>query len=101
MMLCSVIVGRKMALSTHGVALGDKLIAVGIVAIGANHARLVHFALDKRAVNVDLVTDLPVWPVQWFLDQGQPVGVQQRLARVVFTEGAPSGMTTPAGIDLL
>ena len=59
-----------------------------------------HFALNKRAVDIDFIAYLAIRPVKWIFDQGQPVGIQKRLARVVFSQRAASGMTTTAGIDL-
>jgi hypothetical protein len=62
-------------LRTQRVSFGDKLVAVGIVAIRAHHARLVHFALYERPIYIDLVPYLPIGPVKWIFDQRKTVGV--------------------------
>jgi hypothetical protein len=36
------------------------------MAVAATHTALVHFALDKRAVDIDLVLNLAVWMIQPF-----------------------------------
>ena len=52
------------ALGADGVAFGNQLIAVGIVAVAAYHACLRHFALHEGAIDVDLIENLPVVPLE-------------------------------------
>ena len=60
-----VVIGAgQVALATDAVALGDQLVAVRVVAVGADHTRLVHLALDEGAVDIDFIPNLSVGPVQ-------------------------------------
>ena len=100
MMLRAVVARWQVTLPAHSITVGDELIAVRIMAVCAYHTRLMHFALNKRAVDIDFIAYLAIRPIKRIFDQGQPVGIQKRLARVVFSQRAASGMTTTAGIDL-
>jgi hypothetical protein len=56
---------------------------VGVVAIAANHSRLMHFALYKRAVDVNLIANLAIRPIEGLLNERKSVGVEQVGAVVV------------------
>ena len=71
-----VVGGGQMALGADTVAFDNELVAMGVMAVGAGNARLMHFALYKRAVDIDFAADLTIGPVQGFLDCGEPVRVQ-------------------------
>ena len=97
-----IVVGAgHVALGANPVALDHQLVAVGVVAVGADHTRLMHFALNKRAVDVDFVANLPVGPVERLLDDREAVGIKQWPTRVVLAQGAAPSVTSPAGINLL
>jgi hypothetical protein len=55
---------RHMALAAQCVALGAQFQAVRVVAIGAGDACVIHAALHKRAVFVNLAVDLPVGVIE-------------------------------------
>ena len=52
------------ALGADGVSFGNQLIAVGVVAVAAYHACLRHLALHEGSVNINLIKNLPVVPIQ-------------------------------------
>jgi hypothetical protein len=52
------------ALGADGVSFGNQLIAVGVVAVAAYHARLRHLALHEGSIDVDLIKNLPVVPIE-------------------------------------
>ena len=83
------------------VALGLELQAVGLVTVGADHALVVHAALDEGAVVEDLVLDLAVREVQVRLQQGEPKALVQGLAgREVLPDAPAPGMAAGAGLGL-
>ena len=45
----------RVTLSTYGVTLGDELITMGVVAVGANDTSLMHFTLDEGAIDLSLI----------------------------------------------
>ena len=53
-----------MALGADGVSLGNQLIAVGVVAVAAYHARLRHLALHEGSIDVDFIKNLPIVPIE-------------------------------------
>jgi hypothetical protein len=57
------------ALAAHGITLGNELITMGVVAVGANDTSLVHFTLDKRAIDIDFIANLAIWPIQGRVDE--------------------------------
>jgi hypothetical protein len=57
------------ALSTYGVTLGDELITMGVVAVGANDTRLMHFTLDEGAIDIDFIANLAIRPIQGRVDE--------------------------------
>ena len=89
-----------MTLGADAVTFGDQLIAVGIVAIAADNACLVHLTLYKGSIDIHLIANLPVWPVQRVLDECQSMGIQQVPAVVVIPQGTSSCMTASAVVDL-
>jgi hypothetical protein len=52
------------ALGADGVSFGNQLIAVWVVAVATHHAGLSHLALHEGPVNIDLVENLAVVPIQ-------------------------------------
>ena len=55
---------RFMTLGADGISFGNQLITVGVVTVAAYHARLRHLALHEGPVNVNLIKNLPVVPVE-------------------------------------
>jgi hypothetical protein len=53
-----------MALGADGVSFGNQLIAVGVVAVAAHHTCLRHLALHERTVDVNLIKNLAVVPIE-------------------------------------
>ena len=56
-----------MTLGADCIPFGNKGTAVRLMTVGASHALPIHFTLQKRAVDVDLIIDLPIsvietWP---------------------------------------
>ena len=64
-----VVLRSRMALPTHGITLSYQLITMGVVTVAADHAGLVHFALDKRTIDVDFIANLAIWPIQGRVDE--------------------------------
>ena len=91
---------RLVALGADAVARRPQLQTVGLVTVAADHPGLMHAALDKGAVDKDLVADLPIVVIQRLFGQRQAVGVQQGLAVVVGTEIAAPGVTAATAVDL-
>jgi hypothetical protein len=60
-----------------GVPIHIYLTAVRFMAVLANHPGLVHFALEKGSIDINLLQDLPVWIIESLVQQGRPVGIQQ------------------------
>ena len=52
------------ALGADGVPLGNQLVTVRVVAVAAYHARLSHLTLHEGPVNIDLVENLAVVPIE-------------------------------------
>ena len=52
------------ALGADGVSFGNQLIAVGVVAVAAYYARLRHLALHEGPVNINLIENLTVVPIE-------------------------------------
>ena len=72
---------------------------MGVVTVGAGHARALHPALDERAPLVDLSEDLTVRVVEMGLEQRRDVGVEKGLAiGMGVDDRTPPRMT--AGTDL-
>ena len=63
------------AAGAQRVALRSEIRAVPVVAIAANHARRVHFALQERAIDVNLILDLAVVEVQPLVERREAVTV--------------------------
>ena len=81
--------GGLMALRAYRVTIRSQLRRVRVVAIAADNTGLLHLALDKRTVNVNLIEDLPVRVVHRLLKQTQRVRIQQVGAMAVGTQRAP------------
>ena len=88
------------ALGADTVAGGTQCLAVGFVAVAADHAGLVHLALQERAVDVDLVQNLSIRVVQRRLQHGQSVGVEQLGSVVVVPQGATARVAARAVVHL-
>ena len=60
-MMAGVIIGlRRMAASTDLITIGFQLQAVRLMAVTAAHTTLVHFALHKRAIDINLILYLTI-----------------------------------------
>ena len=70
------------------------------VAVAADDAGRVHFALQERAVNVDLIQNLAVGKIQPALDQRQAVEVVVPFTRVVFVHLAATRVTARTHFQL-
>jgi hypothetical protein len=57
--------------------------AVRLVTARARHAGLVHLALEKRSVLVDLIEDLPVGVVEALVEERHAVRLPERLAVLI------------------
>jgi hypothetical protein len=71
-----VVLRSRVALATHGIILGNEFIAMGVVAVAANDASLMHFTLDEGAIDIDFIANLAIWPIQGRVDECQAVGIQ-------------------------
>ncbi len=101
MVLGCIVTGSGMAASADGVALGEQLKAVGLVAVAADDPLMVHAALDEGAVDEDLVLDLPVREVERGIQQGEAETLMQGFARgQLILDASASGMTAGAGLGL-
>jgi hypothetical protein len=69
MVFAASIFGGHMATVTECVSIHINLAAVGFVAVLADHAGLVHFALQERSVDIDLFQDLTIGIVESLLQQ--------------------------------
>ena len=91
---------RLVALGTDAVVRRPQGQAVGLVAVAADHAGLVHLALQEGAVDIDLVQDLAIGVVQRGLGQCQAVGGQQVGAVVVLAQGAATRVAAATAVHL-
>ena len=90
----------RMAAETDLAPWCAELAAVRVVAVRARHATVEHLRLQKGAVLVDLVADLPVRVVEPILEQRDSMGVTERPAvAVVVGELAAARVTAPAQLD--
>ena len=101
MVFRSVIAGGFVALGTDAVTRRSQFVAVRFVAVGADHARLVHLALHKGAVDIDLVENLAIGVIQRIQQQRRAVGVQQRAPVPVVSQGAAAGVASTTAFHLL
>ena len=72
-----------------------------VVAITADDACGVHLALKERAVDVDLVVDLPVVEVEQLVERGEPVAVVVALAHAAEVGAARVAGCTSLGLAAL
>jgi hypothetical protein len=63
---------RRVASSAQSIALRMQSSCVSVVAIGAAYAVVKHLALNERAVNVNLVIDLPIHVIHRLTRLGGP-----------------------------
>ena len=71
-----------------------------IVAIGAYHTGLMHFALYKRPVNVHFIANLPIRPIQGLFNKRQPVRIEQVSAIMVVAQCAAPCMAAGTVVNL-
>ena len=69
MMFAAIVVTRLVALGTDAISVGAQFIAMGIMAVGADHTGLVHLALYERTVDINLIAYLAVRPIKRRLEQ--------------------------------
>jgi hypothetical protein len=62
----SIVLTGPMALKTEIVPLLQEFYAVHIVAVAAPHIPMIHLALCKRSVNINLFQDLPICEIDAF-----------------------------------
>ena len=74
----AVVLGRQVALGAQLIAWTTKPLRVRVVTIGARDAGVVHLALEKRGVRVDLVALLAVGVIKARHDQRRNIVVEQR-----------------------
>ena len=90
------------ALRTGRIAFGFKLCAVRIMTVAAAHTSLIHPTLQKRAVDIDLVEDLPVGMIKLCAQRRRQKIIEQRSAMaVVDAELLAPGVATGTLFDLI
>jgi hypothetical protein len=67
-----------MATDASGIPREMELEIVGVVTVAAGHTLLIHLALEKGTVDIDLFHDLAVGVIESLFEQRQTMGVQQR-----------------------
>ena len=72
------IAGGIVTLGANSIAFHLQIPPMGVMAIRAAHPARIHLRLQKRAVNVDLVEDLPVGVIKTLSQQGETVMVVER-----------------------
>ena len=98
---CSVVFPRRVTLEAHAIAFGAQAQAVRLVAVAAANARVIHPALDERAVLVIFGFDLPVRVVEIVVEQRDPVIVAERLTMdEILVDLTAPGMASGAHPDL-
>ena len=70
------------------------------MAIATDDPCLMHLALNKLAVDINLVTNLTIWPIKRCFDGCEAVGVEQVGPIMVITKRAASRMTAAAVVNL-
>jgi hypothetical protein len=94
--------GGHVATVAKGIPLDIDLAAMGFMTILTDHPGLVHFALEEGSVDIYLFQDLPICKIEIFLQQGGPVGIEQRSPMVVILGGhRPAGMAPATHLDQL
>jgi len=75
---------------------------MGIMAVGAAHPPLIHPRLKKRAVDINLVQDLPVGVIETIAQEREAVGVVKGRARqrIAVAERFAAGMATGTLLNL-
>ena len=88
-----VVLGRQMTLSAELVALEVEVEGMGVVAVSAAHIVPEHLALDKGAVDVHLLQDLPIGVVEAFSKDLRHEIVEEGASGIILGAYAP-----PAGV---
>src|ERR1035441_5136348 len=79
-----------------------QLRCMGIVAVRAGHALVIHLALYKRAPLVVFLENLPVGIINALLQQTRHIAVEERLTGLrVAGNRMPPRMARSAGVDLV
>jgi len=86
---------------TERVAFGQGAESVRLMAICAAHARRVHFALQERSIDIDLVKDLPVRMIQSLAQERRNEVVEKGAAgsAAFRDQRLPSRVTRGADLD--
>jgi len=88
------ILGGHMATVAKGIPINIDFPAVGFMTVFTDHTGLVHFALEERGVDIDLILDLSVCKIEILIQKRGPVGIQQGTSVVVIFSGyGSSGVT--------
>src|SRR5665648_593698 len=69
---------RQVTPITKGIALNVYFQAVRVVTVRADHPLVIHFALQKRGVNIDLILNLPVGKIEVVFQKRWSVCIQKR-----------------------
>ena len=72
---------RAMTLGADRIPFGDKFSAVRLVAVGAAHALCIHFALQERAIDIDLINNLTVSVVEAIAQERELIVIGKFVAR--------------------
>ncbi len=72
-------------LQAHRVTGCSQFKTVGLMAITAGYASLIHLTLDKRAIDIDFTIDLAVRVIPALVQQHWLVMVQQRFSMYIVT----------------
>ncbi len=88
-MAVAIVAFRQVALGAKPIIFGFDSTGMGVMAICAGDASLVHFALQERAQNKDLILYLSVGMIQPGIQQAQPVLVMIVGGRVGFANNLP------------
>src|ERR1019366_1163765 len=79
-----------------------QLRGMGIMAVRAGHALVIHLALDKRAPLVVFLEDLAVGVIDALLQQTRHIPIEERLTGLrVAGDGMPPRMARSASVDLV
>ena len=68
---------RRMTTGANSIAWCFKFKTVRFVAVAASHTALMHLALNKRAIDIDLALNLPVCMVQVLPESLGPIMVKK------------------------
>src|SRR5689334_7388707 len=101
MMARGIVLRGRVALQTHSVAGRAEPRGVRLMTVATGHARVVHPALDKRAVLVNFVLYLAVRKIEVVVKQRDPVVVADGLSvHVVLMDLTSARMASRTHLDL-